>query len=155
MGQQRGNFTIGTLAKAAGVGVETIRFYQRRGLLTIPKRPYGGIRRYGDADVARLKFVKSGQKLGFTLDEITRLLSLDDDTGCNEAAALAARRLSDVRARLVDLVRAEAALSKLIDGCHAGGGNASCPVLGCCRSERFPMASMRPVSQQAGHPRIR
>ncbi|MCW3717648.1 MerR family transcriptional regulator, partial [Burkholderia cenocepacia] len=74
------NWTIGALATAADVGVETIRFYQRKGLLSEPHKPYGGIRRYGAADVARLRFVKSAQRLGFTLEEVGELLRLEDGT---------------------------------------------------------------------------
>src|SRR5260370_12711116 len=72
------NLTIGTFAKAAGVNVETIRFYQRKKLLLAPERPYGKIRHYGEADVARVKFVKAAQRLGFSLDEIAELLKLED-----------------------------------------------------------------------------
>ena len=68
------NLTIGVFAKAAGVNVETIRFYQRKGLLPEPDKPYGSIRRYGEADVVRVKFVKSAQRLGFSLDEIASCL---------------------------------------------------------------------------------
>lgn len=70
------NLTIGVFAKAAGVNVETIRFYQRKGLLPEPDKPYGSIRRYGEADVTRVRFVKSAQRLGFSLDEIAELLRL-------------------------------------------------------------------------------
>ena len=70
------NLTIGVFAKAAGVNVETIRFYQRKGLLLEPDKPYGSIRRYGEADVTRVRFVKSAQRLGFSLDEIAELLRL-------------------------------------------------------------------------------
>jgi MerR family mercuric resistance operon transcriptional regulator len=129
MEQGSRNLTIGTFAKAAGVNVETIRFYQQRGLLPTPKRPYGGIRRYGSTDVARVKFVKSGQRLGFSLDEISQLLTLEDGTHCSEAAELAAQRLGDVRARLADLARIEAALSRLVSDCHAIQGNVSCPLI--------------------------
>ncbi|EEU2719380.1 TPA: MerR family transcriptional regulator, partial [Escherichia coli] len=83
------NLTIGVFAKAAGVNVETIRFYQRKGLLREPDKPYGSIRRYGEADVVRVKFVKSAQRLGFSLDEIAELLRLDDGTHCEEASSLA------------------------------------------------------------------
>ena len=72
--------TIGAVAKAAGVNVETVRFYQRRALLPEPDRPYGSIRRYGSADVARVKFVKAAQRLGFSLDEVAGLMKLDDGT---------------------------------------------------------------------------
>ena len=87
--------TIGAFAKAAGVNVETIRFYQRKGLLPEPDRPIGGVRRYGAADVDRMKFVKSAQRLGFNLDEVAELLKLEDGTHCHEAADVAAARLAD------------------------------------------------------------
>lgn len=123
------NLTIGAFAKAAGVNVETIRFYQRKGLLLEPNRPYGSVRRYGGADVARVKFVKSAQRLGFSLDEVGELLRLEDGTHCSEAAQLAALRLADVRARLADLTRMETALSKLVNECCAHDGHASCPLI--------------------------
>lgn len=135
MDNNQENLSIGAFAKAAGVNVETIRFYQRKGLLSEPDRPYGSIRRYGAKDVARVKFVKSAQHLGFRLEEIGQLLKLEDGTHCSEAANLAARRLADVRARLADLKRMEVALSKLVSECHAHGGNVSCPLIAalhCC-----------------------
>lgn len=121
--------TIGAFAKAAGVNVETIRFYQRKGLLLKPDRPVGSIRRYGHGDVARLQFVKSAQRLGFSLDEIGQLLELEDGAHCGEAAELAALRLVDVRARLMDLERIEAVLSQLVNECHARRGTVSCPLI--------------------------
>ncbi|MFT7338333.1 MAG: MerR family mercuric resistance operon transcriptional regulator [Marinobacter maritimus] len=127
------NLTIGTFAKAAGVNVETIRFYQHKGLLPTPEKPPGGIRRYGSAAVARVKFVKSAQRLGFSLDEIGQLLMLDDGTHCSEAAELATQRLGDVRARLADLNRIESVLSKLVTECHAHQGKVSCPVIAALR----------------------
>lgn len=129
------NLTIGAFAKAAGVNVETIRFYQLKGLLPQPDRPHGRIRRYGQADVARVKFVKSAQRLGFSLDEIGQLLKLEAGTHCSEAAELAGLRLADVRIRLADLKRMEAALSKLLGECNAHRGNVSCPLISalhCC-----------------------
>ncbi len=125
--------TIGAFAKAAGVNVETIRFYQRRGLLAEPERPLGGIRRYGEADVARLRFVKSAQRLGFSLDEIIELLKLEDGTHCREAAALAALRLADVRARQANLRRMERVLSRLVRECGSRGGRVSCPLIDALR----------------------
>jgi MerR family mercuric resistance operon transcriptional regulator len=123
------SLTIGAFAKATGVGVETIRYYQQRGLLPTPDRPYGGIRRYGSADVARVRFVKAAQKLGFNLDEIAQLLKLEDGTQCGEAAELAALRLADVEERLSDLARIAAALSKLVGECEAHEGRVSCPLI--------------------------
>ncbi|WP_227370138.1 Hg(II)-responsive transcriptional regulator [Halomonas sp. M20] len=123
------NLTIGTFAKAADVNVETIRFYQHKGLLPTPERPPGGIRRYGNAAVARVKFVKAAQWLGFSLNEIGQLLTLEDGTHCSEAAELATQRLDDVRARLADLNRIEDVLSKLVTECHAHQGKVSCPLI--------------------------
>lgn len=121
--------TIGTFAKAAGVNVETIRFYQRKRLLREPVRPYGSIRRYGQADLSHLKFVKAAQRLGFNLGEIGQLLKLEDGTHCSEAADIAVRRLADVRARLQDLNRMESALSRLVVQCNARHGTISCPLI--------------------------
>lgn len=76
--------TIGTLAKMAGMHVETIRYYQRRGLMAVPEKPYGGIRRYNENALARLHFIRSAQWLGFSLDETSELLKLEDGTHCDE-----------------------------------------------------------------------
>lgn len=126
--------TIGALAKAAGVNVETIRFYQRKRLLSEPERPLGGIRRYGSADVARVKFVKSAQRLGFSLDEVGQLLTLEDGAHCSDAAELGALRLADVRARLADLSRIEAALSRLVSQCNSRRVSVSCPLIAALQS---------------------
>lgn len=122
------NLTIGVFAKAAGVNVETIRFYQRKGLLREPDKPYGSIRRYGEADVVRVKFVKSAQRLGFSLDEIAELLRLDDGTHCEEASSLAEHKLKDVREKMADLARMETVLSELVCACHARKGECFLPV---------------------------
>ena len=129
MADELDELTIGALAKAAGVNVETIRFYQRKQLLSEPKRPLGGIRRYGLTDVARVKFVKAAQRLGFSLEEVGQLLRLEDGAHCSEAAELAALRLVDVRARLADLARMEAALSTLVRECTAHHAKVSCPLI--------------------------
>lgn len=121
--------TISKLAHEAGVNVETIRFYQRRGLLAEPARPLGGIRRYDEADVARVRFIKSAQRIGFTLDEVAQLLQLDDGTQCSEARAIAERKLTDVRARLADLQRIETTLAQLVDRCATRQGKVSCPLI--------------------------
>jgi MerR family mercuric resistance operon transcriptional regulator len=123
------NLTIGAFARAAGVNVETIRFYQRRKLLTEPDKPYGRIRRYGQADVNRVRFVKSAQRLGFSLDEIAELFELDDGTDCDEARAQAERKLTDVRARLDDLRRIEKVLVELVAQCAAAPEHVRCPLI--------------------------
>ncbi len=123
------NLTIGALAAAADVGVETIRFYQRKGLLCEPDKPYGRIRRYGAADVARVRFVKSAQRLGFSLDEVAELLRLEDGTHCAEASRLAEHKLNDIRAKLADLAQMESVLAQLVCACHASDGHVSCPII--------------------------
>ena len=120
--------TIGVLARLAGVNVETIRYYQRRGLLPEPRKPVGGVRHYSESDVARIRFIKSAQRLGFTLEEIVLLLKLEDGARCAEAREIAELKLADVRARLTDLQRIEAALSGLVKKCQAGG-SVSCPLI--------------------------
>ena len=129
MGIQTDHLSIGAFAEAAGVNVETIRFYQRKGLLPEPQKPQGGIRRYGEADVARVRFVKSAQRLGFSLDEVDGLLLLDDGAHCDRARLLAEQKLVDVRSKLADLLRIESVLSTLVDDCCASRGKVSCPLI--------------------------
>lgn len=129
MAKLPGNLTIGAFAMAAGVNVETIRFYQRKGLLAEPDRPLGSIRRYGGADVTRVRFVKTAQRLGFSLEEIAELLRLEDGAHCNEASALAEHKLIGIREKLADLARMESVLSELVCACHARRGSISCPLI--------------------------
>lgn len=121
--------TIAGLAAAAGVNVETVRFYQRKGLLSEPPRPPGGVRRYGGADVARIRFIKAAQRLGFTLDEVTELLLLQDGVHCAEARILAEEKLTQIRQRLDDLRGMEEALQQLVGRCHSGDGEVVCPLI--------------------------
>ncbi|MDQ7728825.1 Hg(II)-responsive transcriptional regulator [Halomonas sp. SpR8] len=123
------SLTIGGLAKAASVHVETIRYYQRRGLLSEPQRPQGGIRRYGTADIGRLAFVKNAQQLGFSLDEIGDLLRLEDGAHCQEASALAEHKLRDVREKIDKLTKIEKVLGDMIGHCHAQQDSVSCPLI--------------------------
>ncbi|TAL54542.1 MerR family transcriptional regulator [Pandoraea sp.] len=129
MQKASGTMSIGALARAAGVHVETIRFYQLKGLLRTPARPAQGIRRYAGADVAGVRFIKAAQRLGFSLDEAGQLLRLDDGAHCGEAAALAEVRLADVRERLRDLRGVESVLSTLAQACHSARGKVSCPLI--------------------------
>ncbi|HJO34951.1 MAG TPA: Hg(II)-responsive transcriptional regulator [Gammaproteobacteria bacterium] len=122
-------YTIGVLAQRSGVHVETIRYYQRRGLVGEPARPLGGIRRYDDAHVGRLRFIRQAQGLGFSLDEIGELLKLEDGTYCRDARRLGERRLADVRSRLAELRRMEAALAGLVDRCASASGRLRCPLI--------------------------
>lgn len=124
-----GNLTIAKLAREAGVNVETIRFYQRRGLLPEPPRPPGGIRHYGATEVARVRFIKAAQRIGFALDDIGQLLRLEDGTHCLEARKIAELKLADVRARLADLRRVEATLNTLVLACSTASGTVRCPLI--------------------------
>jgi MerR family mercuric resistance operon transcriptional regulator len=122
-------FTIGTLAKTAGVGIETIRFYQRRGLLDEPERPFHGARRYSDHAVQRVRFIKEAQKLGFSLDEVAELLKLDEGMHCREAQEVTLRKLTVIRARIAALRNMERILSDLAESCNRDGGAVSCPII--------------------------
>jgi MerR family mercuric resistance operon transcriptional regulator len=123
------NLTLGALAIQAQVGVETIRFYQRKSLMHEPERMPGSVRRYGQQDLGRVRFIKSAQRLGFSLDEIAQLLTLEDGAHCNEARKQAELKLEDVRSKLVNLQRIETALVDLVDRCCAARGNVRCPLI--------------------------
>lgn len=125
--------TIGQLARSAGVGVETIRFYQRRGLLAEPVRQGDRIRRYGTDTVDRVRFVKSAKGLGFTLDDIEDLLFIADGTKCSEARRIAEARLIIVRSKLRELRRMECALRSSIDACQDGEDHSVCPLIASLR----------------------
>jgi MerR family mercuric resistance operon transcriptional regulator len=121
--------TIGQLAREAGVNVETVRFYQRRGLLSEPDRPPGGIRRYSDVDTERIRFIKAAQRLGFSLDDVEELLRLEDGTHCSQARRLAERKLTEIRSKIDDLRRIESALDEMVGRCRATRGKVSCPLI--------------------------
>src|SRR5438093_10053478 len=121
--------TIGQLAAAAGVNVETVRYYQRRGLLASPQRPAGSIGRYPPGALTRLRFIKRAQALGFSLDDIQALLSLDDGQACSAARAIGEHKLADVRQRLHDLRSLEQALDELVQRCSTSRGKLSCPLI--------------------------
>lgn len=124
-----GELSIGSLAKAADVNVETIRYYQRRGLLDEPSKPPGGHRRYAAAAAARVRFVKRAQQLGFTLEEIKELLLLQDGQSCREARLLAERKLELIEMRIADLSRMRRSLKGLIAQCAEGKRPRSCPII--------------------------
>ena len=120
--------TLGKLAKASDVHIETIRYYQRRGLLPEPPRPARSVRRYGTDTVARLGFIRRAQELGFTLEEVKALLRLGETPNCRDARSLAARKLSLVESRLAGLARMRTALRSLIVQCDRGGAR-RCPII--------------------------
>jgi len=119
--------TIGKLASAGGVGVETIRFYQRKGLLETPTRE-DGIRRYGSDDVRRLRFIRQAQSAGFTLEQIKELLDLDASDDRARARELATSRVAALDAKIAELKQARDALRRLARDCGAGGPG-PCPIL--------------------------
>jgi len=121
--------TIGRLATAAGVNLETVRFYQRSGLIHEPARPASGYRTYGSGDVQRIRFIKRAQTLGFTLEEIATLLQLDEATVCAQTRQLAARKLGMVQAKLDDLVKMQSALTDMIRQCDTSQADGRCPLI--------------------------
>lgn len=129
MVRARQSDTIGGLARAAAVGVETVRYYQRRGLLTEPARPPGEVRRYGDEDLRRLRFIRSAQAAGFTLNEIKELLELDAADDRARARELARRRVAALDAKIEELREARDALAGLATDCANKRGG-PCPILG-------------------------
>ena len=126
--QAKNSDTIGGLAKSAGVGVETVRYYQRRGLLPEPARPPGEVRRYGDADVNRLKFIRSAQAAGFTLNEIKELIDLDASDDRARARELAQARAAAIDDKIAELREARDALAGLATACAKKRGG-PCPIL--------------------------
>ena len=106
-------YTIGTLARQVGLNVETIRYYQKRGLVQEPARPQGGIRRYAEEHARRLRFIREAQKLGFSLDEVGELRSLEDGLRCREVEEIAGHKLAAVRERIAQLGRIEIVLAAI------------------------------------------
>jgi MerR family mercuric resistance operon transcriptional regulator len=121
------DLTIGSLARKAGVGVETVRFYQRRGLLAVPPRA-GGIRRYGLKDVERLQFIKRAQAAGFTLAEIGELIALDAGEDRPRARELAAARIEALDVKIAELNDARSALFRLARECGEDRAG-PCPII--------------------------
>jgi len=125
--QESRSLTIGALAREAAVGVETVRFYQRRGLLGTPPR-HEGFRRYGGEDLRRLRFIRQAQAAGFTLSEIGELLALDSSQDRPRARELARIRIAALDAKIAQMESARDALERLAAECGAGARGA-CPIL--------------------------
>jgi MerR family mercuric resistance operon transcriptional regulator len=121
--------TIGRLADAAGVNIETVRFYQRSGLIDEPARPCGGYRTYSEEHIRRIRFIKRAQLLGFTLDEITSLLKLDGLQACTSTRDLAARKLAMVEDKLADLQAMKNALTDMVARCDSEERDDGCPII--------------------------
>lgn len=120
---------IGTLAKRAGVGIDTVRYYERNGLLAPRDRLASGYRRYGDLEVARLRFIRRAKALGFALAEIRELLLLSSQRDVGRVKRKAQAKLADVNARLAELERIRDGLQALIAACPGHGRAVDCPIL--------------------------
>ncbi len=124
--------TISELARSAGVGVETVRFYQRKGLVPDPKPGASGgawgRRHYGEEELRRLHFIRSAQDAGFTLGEIAELLELDRSNDRPRARQMAAERIADLDAKIETMARARDRLRKLAKEC-AGSSSGPCPII--------------------------
>jgi len=121
--------TIGALARAVGVNVETVRYYQRIGLLPRPPRARGSIRRYPPETLRRLRFIKRAQSLGFSLEEVAALLQLADGEHCAETRVLGEKKLGLVQRKIEELAAIRAALERLVERCSRGGRGRGCPLI--------------------------
>jgi MerR family copper efflux transcriptional regulator len=134
------HITIGGVARRAGVGIDTIRYYEREGLLPEPTRRPSGYRSYGEGTIARLRFIRRAKTLGFTLEEIRDLLALSADRtrGVKAVKQRAQRRLADVEARIAELERVRAGLAELVEACPGHGEPEQCPILRALGGEERP-----------------
>ncbi|MES2226773.1 MAG: Hg(II)-responsive transcriptional regulator [Pseudomonadota bacterium] len=142
--------TIGQLAAACGVNVETVRYYQRRGLLTAPERPSGSIGRYPSGAMTRLRFIKRSQSLGFSLEDVQALLSLDDGQSCAAARAIGEHKLGDVRERIQSLQALETALQQLVSQCTTSRRKVSCPLIDALMEASEPIALVPTSTARVG-----
>lgn len=131
MHSSRDSFTIGAAARAAGVSIDTIRYYERECLLPEPRRRPSGYRDYDGSAVAQLRFIRRAKALGFSLDDIRELMALsgERERGVAGVKARAEARLSDVEHRIHELRRIQNGLRQLIDACPGHGALANCPIL--------------------------
>jgi MerR family mercuric resistance operon transcriptional regulator len=129
--------TIGQVARNAGVGIETVRFYERQGLLQEPARRESGYRQYPEDVVARLRFIRRAKELGFSLKEIKELLALrvDPDTTCAEVKSRAEAKIADIEEKIQALRRIKKALAKLTAVCRGRGPTSECPILDALDTE--------------------
>jgi MerR family mercuric resistance operon transcriptional regulator len=127
--------TIGTLARAADVGVETVRYYQRRRLLAVPQSG-GGIRRYPIATIDRIRFIKRTQELGFSLEEIRELMRLEKGGARGAIRKIARVRLSNIREKIAALQRMDRVLSELLNECEHTATAAPCPIITALCADR-------------------
>ncbi|NIA29912.1 MAG: MerR family DNA-binding protein [Actinobacteria bacterium] len=129
------------LAKAVNVNIETLRYYERRGLIPEPQRKSSGYRQYSPDYVVRLHFIQKAKALGFTLEEIKELLSLrvDPQTSCDQVRKRAEAKLSEIEQKMAALKTMKNALQKLAASCHSGNPTSECPILEALESEGFTL----------------
>ena len=132
--------TISRLAEAAGVHVETVRYYQRRGLLREPARPSGGVRHYETIDVSRLQFIRRAQAMGFSLEEIAELAKIKGQGACEHTRQLTEAKLADVRRKIAALRRLERELAHVAAECARAPSDTCCPALDRLET---PLAAVR------------
>ena len=125
----KSRLTIGKLAEAAGVGVETVRFYQRSGLLAEPVRPFRGYREYSQSDVRRILFIKRAQTLGFNLSDIAGLLKLDGPQTCSLTHDLTLNKLHLVEDKIAGLRSIRCALKQMVRQCELDHEMGTCPII--------------------------
>lgn len=123
------NLTIGGLAREAEVGIETVRYYERRGMVPQPGKAMGAYRRYSVTHVNRIRFIKRAQTLGFSLEEIATLLELEDGADRRSIRRIAAARLAETRSKIADLRRMERVLNQLLHDCEAHDKAPRCPII--------------------------
>ncbi|WP_300381291.1 MerR family DNA-binding protein [Henriciella sp.] len=143
-------FTIGQAAKAADVNVETVRFYERKGLITQPLKPENGaMREYDDETVSQIRFIRQAQEIGFSLREISELLSLRADPGadCSDVRSRAIEKRADVEAKLGKLMRMRTALDGMIASCPGAGNVECCTILDAMQEEPPPSGSEQMTSE--------
>jgi Hg(II)-responsive transcriptional regulator len=144
-GSRADSVTIGRLADAAQVGIETIRYYQRRQLLPVPSSLRGGIRRYPAALAERIRFIKRSQYLGFSLEEIRDLMRLEEGGSRAEIRRIAGSRLSNIRDKIADLRRMEHVLSDLVRECEHSRSAGPCPIIAALNLGTAPTADSAPT----------
>lgn len=139
---QKNKLTIGMLARTAGIGVETVRYYQRRGLLEVPKKSMGRLRAYGEKHLVQLWLIRHAKDLGFTLTEIAKLAAYVEDRQCGAIQVLAQQKLRVITEQIRFLEKARKALRMLASGC-ANGCDESCPAIRLFRVNGFDGAAKR------------
>jgi Hg(II)-responsive transcriptional regulator len=142
MGAIAEKLTIGRIAKLADVGIDTVRFYERRGLLPAPQRTASGYRIYAADTVGRLNFIRRAKGLGFSLEEITTLLDLQDNGGAKAAVKkITQRKLEQINAKIDDLIRMRDVLTELNKDCTGNGDIGGCPIIEALSDDNYEQAS--------------